>query len=198
MRILVVYCHPHAESYCHALLERVVAGLAVAEHAVDVLDLYREGFDPVLREAEWIDYMRDPGKTARTTLAEHVARLERAEGLCFVFPTWNFGLPAMLKGWFERVWLPGVAFDLPEDGGLARSRLRRVRLLAAVTTTAMPWLTLQWLGYPGQRLITRCVGAGVSRRAERIWMALHKIEASTNDQRVAFLGAVERRFARIR
>ena len=54
MRLLVVYCHPHAGSFCHALLERVLAGLAVHGHEVDLLDLYAEGFDPVLREGEWL------------------------------------------------------------------------------------------------------------------------------------------------
>ena len=147
VRLLVVYCHPHSGSYCHALLERVLAGLAVHGHDVDLLDLYAEGFDPVLREDEWLDYLHDPGKTVRGAMASHVARIERAEGLVFVFPTWFFGLPAMLKGWFDRAWLPGVAFDIP-DGGVARSRLKRIRLLATVTTTGLPWIVLQTWAIP--------------------------------------------------
>jgi len=198
MRVLVVFAHPHRASFSHASLERVLAGLARGGHEVDLLDLYAEGFDPVLHESEWLDYMNDPGKTRSGALADHVARIERAEGLVFVFPTWFFGLPAILKGWFDRVWLPGVAFELPEGGGLARSCLRRIRLLGVVTSTAMPWLVLQLMGYPGQRTIKRGVGVGVSPRCTRVWMAQHRIETSTQAQRVAFLARVERRFAKIR
>jgi putative NADPH-quinone reductase len=197
MRLLVVYCHPHSGSYCHALLERVLAGLAVHGHDIDLLDLYAEGFDPVLREEEWLDYLNDPGKTARGAMAGHVARIERAEGLVFVFPTWFFGLPAMLKGWLDRAWLPGVAFDIPEHGGVARSRLRRIRFLATVTTTGLPWIVLQTLGYPGQRVIKRCIRVGLALRCKQLWLSLHSMETATPAQRERFLAKVETRFAAV-
>ncbi len=198
MRILVVYAHPHPESFCHALLERVLAGLDAQGHSVDLLDLYAEGFDPVLHGPEWLDYLDDPERTIRGPLAEHVARLGRAEGLVFVYPTWFFGQPAILKGWFDRVWLPGVAFTIPEGGGIARSCLQRIRFLGTVTTTGMPWALLQLLGFPGQRVIKRCIRVGLAPRCEQIWMALHSIEKSSVERRVAFLERVERRFARVR
>ena len=197
VKLLLIYSHPHPNSFCHALLERVLAGVAVNGHDVDLLDLYSEGFDPVLRESEWLDYLNDPGKTVRGAMAGHVARIERAEGLIFVFPTWFFGLPAMLKGWLDRAWLPGVAFDIPEGGGVARTRLRRIRLLAAVTTTALPWYALQVLGYPGQRMIKRCIRVGTAFRCRQLWLALHSIENSSLEQRQRFLAKVERRFAEI-
>ena len=127
----------------------------------------------------------------------HVARIERAEGLVFVFPTWFFGLPAMLKGWFDRAWLPGVAFDIPKHGGVARTRLRRIRFLAAVTTTGLPWIVLQTLGYPGQRVIKRGVRVGLALRCKQIWMSLHSVETSTLAQRERFLAKVETRFAAV-
>lgn len=197
MRVLVVYSHPHAQSFCHALLERVLAGLAKNGHEVDLLDLYAEGFDPVLREAEWLDYIHDPRKNIDGVMADHVRRIEWAEGLVFVFPTWFFGLPAMLKGWLERAWLPGVAFDIPEDGGVARSRLRRIRFLGAVTTTGLPWFALQALGYPGQRLIKRCIRVGLAARCKQLWLGQHSIEDSTLDQRQRFLAKVEQQFGRV-
>lgn len=198
MRVLVVYCHPHAGSFCHALLERVLAGLAVHGHEVDLLDLYAEGFDPVLHEGEWLDYINDPGKTVRGAMAGHVARIERAEGLVFVFPTWFFGLPAMLKGWLDRAWLPGVAFEIPDGGGVARSRLRRIRFLGAVTTTGLPWIALQFLGYPGQRVIKRGIRVGLALRCKQLWLGLHSMETATVEQRRRFLTTVERRFAGVR
>jgi len=198
VNVLVVYCHPHPESYCHALLERVLAGLAVNGHDVDLLDLYAEGFDPVLREGEWLDYIHNPARSISGVMAEHVLRIERAEGLVFVFPTWFFGLPAMLKGWLDRAWLPGVAFDIPPNGGVARSRLRRIRFLATVTTTGLPWLALQVLGFPGQRTITRGIRVGLAARCRHLWLALHAIDTTTRERRERFLVTVERRFAMVR
>ena len=198
MNVLVVYCHPHAKSYSHALLERVLAGLSVHGHDVDLLDLYAEGFDPVLRESEWLDYINDPAKSVRGVMAEHVARIERAEGLVFVFPTWFFGVPAMLKGWLDRAWLPGVAFEIPEGGGIARTKLRRIRFLATVTTTGMPWLALQVLGYPGQRTIKRGIRVGVAARCKHLWLSIHSIETSSLEQRQHFLAKVEKQFSGVR
>ena len=183
MRVLVVYCHPHSKSFCRALLDRVLAGLAVHCHDVDVLDLCAEGFDPVLREGEWLDYINNPQQSVDGVMADHVRRIARADGMVFVFPTWFFGLPAMLKGWFDRAWLPGVAFDIPEGGGVAQSRMRRIRFLGAVTTTALPWIALQTLGYPGQRLIRRCIRVGLALRCKQVWMGQHSIETSTLEQR---------------
>jgi NAD(P)H dehydrogenase (quinone) len=198
LNVLVVYCHPHTGSFCHALLEQVLAGLAVHRHDVDLLDLYAEGFDPVLRESEWLDYLHDPAKSVHGVMAEHVARIERAEGLVFVFPTWFFGLPAMLKGWLDRAWLPGVAFDIPEGGGVARSRLRRIRFLAAVTTTGLPWLPLQVLGFPGQRTIKRGIRVGLALRCKQLWLSLHDIDATTLERRQRFLAKVQQQFSNVR
>jgi putative NADPH-quinone reductase len=131
-------------------------------------------------------------------MASHVARIERAEGLVFVFPTWFFGLPAMLKGWFDRAWLPGVAFDIPPNGGVARTRLRRIRFLAAVTTTGLPWFVLQVLGYPGQRIIKRGIRVGLAVRCKQLWLSLHSIETSTPDRRQRFLAKVEQQFSNVR
>jgi NAD(P)H dehydrogenase (quinone) len=196
--MLVVYCHPHAGSFCHALLERVLAGLAVHGHEVDLLDLYAEGFDPVMREEEWLDYINDPAKLVRGGMSGHVARIERAEGMVFVFPTWFFGLPAMLKGWLDRTWLPGVAFDIPDAGGVAHSRLRRIRFLGAVTTTGLPWIVLQLLGFPGQRIIKRGIRVGLALRCRQLWLGLHSMETATAERRRRFLATVERRFAAVR
>ncbi len=198
MKVLVVYCHPHSKSFCHALLERVLAGLAVHGHDVDLMDLYAEGFDPVLRESEWLDYVNDPAKSVKGVIADHVARIERADGMVFVFPTWFFGLPAMLKGWLDRAWLPGVAFEIPQDGGVAQSRLRRIRFLATVTTTALPWSVLQLLGYPGQRTIKRGIRVGLAVRCKQLWLSLHSIETTTLDKRQRFLAKVEQQFGNVR
>lgn len=111
MRILLVFSHPYEESYGAALFECAKTALAARGHEVRVIDLYREGFDPVLSREEWLSYLDDTDKNI-TAVQSHVDSLRWAEGLMLIYPTWMYGPPAMLKGWLERTWLPGVAFDV--------------------------------------------------------------------------------------
>ena len=62
-----------------------------------------------------------------------------AEALVLVFPTWWFGFPAVLKGWFDHVWVPGIAYDHASDLGPIKPRLRNLRKALAVTSLGSPW-----------------------------------------------------------
>ena len=107
MRVLVLFAHPVETSFGAALHTAVVEELRAAGHEVDDCDLYAEDFNPVLTRAERLGYHDIPSN--RMPVARYVERLEWAEALVFCFPTWCFGLPAMLKGFFDRVFLPGVS-----------------------------------------------------------------------------------------
>jgi putative NADPH-quinone reductase len=85
----------------------------------------------VLSRQERIDY-HDPSIN-RVAVADHVERLLAAEALVLCFPVWNFGLPALLKGFFDRVFLPGVSFDLGADGRI-EPRLQHIRKIATIAT----------------------------------------------------------------
>jgi NAD(P)H dehydrogenase (quinone) len=110
MRVLVVYAHPVEGSFVAALHRCVVTTLKEAGHEVDDCDLYAEGFQPALTRDERRAYHDLDAN--RTIAPKEVERLKRCEGLVLVFPTWWYGMPAMLKGYIDRVWLPGVAFEL--------------------------------------------------------------------------------------
>ena len=112
MHVLTVFCHPDADSFCAALLERFIAGAETAGHTVEVVDLYREGFDPVmsLRDLQQFDGVSMPPDV----LAEQ-ARIESCDALCLIFPLWWWSLPAMLKGWLDRVWSAGWAYTWEHD-----------------------------------------------------------------------------------
>ena len=115
MRILVVWAHPLADSYSAALKDRAVSALQSSGHDIDLLDLYAEEFDPALSAQERIDYHDLELNVAN--VRPYVEQLRAAEGLLLVFPTWSFGFPAILTGWLQRVWIPGVAFGLRETEG---------------------------------------------------------------------------------
>ena len=113
MRLLVIFCHPSSESYGAALYETACRTLRAAGHELRCHDLYREGFDPVLSTEEWGSYLSDTDSII-TKHSERVDELHWAEGLVIIYPTWYYGVPAMLKGWLERVWLPGVTFEISD------------------------------------------------------------------------------------
>jgi len=193
MRVLVIYAHPLADSFAAALHRAVVETLRRGGHEVDDCDLYAERFDPVLTPAERRAY--NTPTPDLSGVAEHVTRLKAAEALVLCYPTWWYGLPAILKGYFDRVWAKDVAFTLPQGGGAIRPALTNITKIAVVTTYGAPW----WL----IRLVLRdpvraAVLGGLGRlcgHGPRQWLALYNIDAATPARCAKFLARVERAFA---
>jgi NAD(P)H dehydrogenase (quinone) len=94
------------------VLERLEAGLAAAGSETEVADLHAERFEPVFLAS---DYTQFEGGRLPERLLEEQARVDRADALAFVSPIWWLGLPAMLKGWFDRVWSNGWAYEFEND-----------------------------------------------------------------------------------
>jgi putative NADPH-quinone reductase len=134
MKVHVIYAHPVDESFSAAIHRTVVETLIRSGHEVRDLDLYALGFDPAMPARERIDY-HTPGLNEAPVLSQ-VEDLCWAEALVFLFPTWWYGMPAILKGYLDRVWLPGVAFHLPADGGRIQPSLTNIRAdSSSVTNT---------------------------------------------------------------
>jgi putative NADPH-quinone reductase len=74
-----------------------------------------------------------------SAIQPQVERLLAAEALVLAFPTWWFGFPAVLKGWFDRVWAPGIAYDHASDLGPITPRLHNLRRTLAITSLGSPW-----------------------------------------------------------
>ena len=192
MRVLMVYCHPVEGSFNAAVRDRALAALRAGGHQVDLIDLYREGFDPVLSTAEREAYLADTAWVV-ARVQRHVELLKAAEGLLFVYPTWYYGPPAMLKGWLERTWLPDVAFTVPrQKGEKPGPGLRHVRWLACITTSGSPWWWLQWIRDPGRMLFVRGLRALMARRCKVTWLQLFSMSNVSEIDRNRFLDRVER------
>ena len=186
-RALVLFAHPCAESFSAALHETVVDSLKGRGWEVDDCDLNAEGFSPVLTEAERRGY-HEVGPNL-SPVAGYVERLRAAEALVLVFPVWNFGYPAILKGFFDRVFLPGVSFRL-EDGKV-RPNLTHIRRLAAVTTYGGTRTRALLVGDPPRRCVTRAVWH-VCRPRRMRYLALYDMNRADAGKRGAFLARVGR------
>jgi putative NADPH-quinone reductase len=152
MRVLVVYCHPVEDSLCSALHGAVLEGLTAAGHTVDDCDLYAEGFNPVLSREERRVY-NTPGDNLRE-VGSYVDRVMQAEALVLVFPVWNFGLPAMLKGFIDRVLVPGVSFHIDDRGRIAPG-LTHLRHVQGVATYGVPRWKAWWIGDAPRAMLHR-------------------------------------------
>ena len=190
MRILVVWAHPLPDSYSAALKDRAVETLEASGHNVDLLDLYAEDFDPVLSAQERRDYHEIGPNQAN--VGPYVEQLRAAEGLLLIFPTWSFGYPAILTGWLQRVWIPGVAFGLREEGGPIIPGILSIRRVAAITTTGSPWWYVKAVGNPAKRVLKRGHRVMFAKGCRVKWLDLNNMNKDSPNKRKRFLAKVER------
>ncbi len=192
MRVLVVYAHPLDTSFLSAVHARVVEALRTRGHDVDDLDLYAERFDPALSAEQMRCYV----DTARNTreVEPYVARLRAAEALVIVFPIWFDGLPAIMQGYFQRVFLPGVATVIDADG-LFHPNLANLKRLAAVCAYGESRSDIGKKGDPPRRFVRDNIGALIDPNGRIDYHALYGMNFSTAPRRAAFLRSVGRAFA---
>ncbi|RUM27352.1 flavodoxin family protein [Rhizobium vallis] len=196
MRILLVLAHPLPESFAASVARTAREALEASGHVVDLLDLYAEDFDPRLPEAERRGYSDTPYDTS--AVADIVARLRAAEGLVLVFPQWWFNFPAILKGFFDRIFAPGVAFTHDAAGGRIVPELTNIRLLYALTTTGSPWWLAQlYMGNPVRRLLKRGIAAFCSKKLAFRMLSLHDMDRTTEGRRKAHLERVRKALAAV-
>ena len=156
MHFQVVQCHPLADSYSHALTGAIAEALQQRGHQVTVTDLYRDGFDPVMSVAERRSYYEPAYDGA--AVARYTDVLRRIDGIVFCFPHWWFSMPAMLKGYFDRVWAPGIAFTHDLAGARLIPLLCNIKIFGVVTSYGSPWwITRLVAGDPGRKVMMRAL-----------------------------------------
>jgi NAD(P)H dehydrogenase (quinone) len=194
VNVLVVLAHPCPDSFNHACAAAAMTGLERAGHTVDLVDLYADRFVAGMSLEERLAYETDT-PILDPMVDDHAARLKRAEALVFVYPTWWSGLPAILKGWLERVMVPGVSFEFDPVTGKVRPALQHVRRLIGVSTYGSPRRNVLLINDNGRRIITRALRMSCGWRTRTTWLGLYAMDTSTDADRRAFLGRIETRMA---
>ncbi|MGQ3028653.1 MAG: NAD(P)H-dependent oxidoreductase, partial [Ferrovibrionaceae bacterium] len=123
MKVLTVFAHPEPQSFGHALLERGTGTLRAAGHEVEVSDLYAMNFNPVATGADFttrrfpsaLQYDREQKQASqdRTFAPDIQTELDKliwCDLLILQFPLWWFSVPAMMKGWIDRVFVNGTVY----------------------------------------------------------------------------------------
>lgn len=194
MRILYIYCHPLPESFHAGIRAKALEALKAAGHEVDLLDLYVEKFDPVLSE-EARRYYHDTSRN-QMGLESYIARLQRAEVLVVQFPTWCFSMPAMLKGFLDRMIMPGVAFDIG-DPAHVKPMLGNIRRIIGIVTYGRPRYMALWMSDPPRKIVKRYMRWFTGGNAQVDYHALYHLNVATDAQRVAFIGRVAKALGRL-
>ena len=123
MKTLIVYNHPHEGSFCSAIREAVESGLGKGGHECRIINLDLDGFDPVMREKDLAAFVKagrigeDGLENVDPIVLRYMKKLRWAEHLVLIFPIWWMTMPAMMKGFVDKVIFPGVVYKM-EDGDL--------------------------------------------------------------------------------
>ncbi|MGA2506794.1 MAG: NAD(P)H-dependent oxidoreductase [Chitinispirillaceae bacterium] len=188
MNILVILAHPNRESFNHAIAKRVVAALKRQGHSAIFHDLYAEKFNPILSFEE----MRK-STPIDSKIKIYCDELTGADGLVFVHPNWWGQPPAILKGWIDRVFKPGVAYAFKEgDGGegVPTGLLAGKIALVFNTSDTPDKREVDFFGDPLDRTWKKCLFefCGIGKYSRQMF---NIITTSTFEQRHKWLDEVE-------
>jgi len=190
MKVHVIYAYPLDDGLAVHIHRTVVEGLIEAGHEVDDLDLYAENFDPVLTKEDRTIYHDLDINQSR--IRPYIERLQAADAVVLCHPIWNFGWPAILKGYFDRVFLPGVSFKIDGEGKLSPG-LDNIRKLTSVTTYGVDRLRALYLFDPPRSNATRFLRVVCNRKVKVDYLALYGINSMTEERASRFLAKVRKK-----
>lgn len=134
MNVTIIYAHPYEGSYNHSILESVAKTLK-GKHTIDIIDLYKDGFNPVLSKAELAVYSE--GKSVDKQVLKYQEKIENTDHLMLIFPIWWTETPAIMKGFFDKVLLKNWAYLSP-DGKIPKGLLTHVKGATVIATMSGP------------------------------------------------------------
>ena len=189
MRVLLILAHPNTDSFNHAIAARAQTALLAAGHTVDLLDLYALGVSAAMSADEHRAY-HSPSPLIDPTITAHTELVKAAQAMVFVYPTWWSAQPAILKGWLERVMVPGVGFKFNAKGKV-RPGLTHVKRIVGISTYGSPRTYVRFVNDNGRRTLMRAMRLNTSLRTRTKWLGLYAIDTATVAQREAFLARVD-------
>jgi NAD(P)H dehydrogenase (quinone) len=189
MRILVLFAHPAETSFLGTLHRRVVDALRLRGHEVDDCDLYAENFNPVLSRQTYSRYLDTTANRAQAR--PYIDRLLAAEALVLLSPVWHDGFPAILKGYFDCVFLPGVVFTI--ENGKFFPALYNIKRVAAVCSYGAERARTVAMGDPQRRFVKNSLAAQTGGPAG--FIGLYDMDAASPETRARYLRRVTRAFS---
>lgn len=184
----VIYAHPYEKSFNHGILQRVLQLLDAKGEAYRLIDLYADGFNPAYTKEELALF--NQGKALDPLVLRYQEMLQQTDRLIFIFPIWWADLPAIVKGFEDKVFLKTLAYDATPTG--VKGRLTHIKEAVAISTSTAPTWYLKWVSGNGigRAMLGHTIkGIGVQKRK---WLNFGNIDNSTPATRQAFLDKLER------
>jgi len=193
MRVAIVFNHPYEKSYCNAILEAVTAGLRKGEHDVDLIHLDNDNFNPVMSKEDlkaFVDHSPiDP------QVIDYNDRLKKADHFIFIFPIWWDLMPAMTKGFIDRVLSPGIVYDHHPRGFGLIPLLKNLKGVTIITTMNKPKIMYSLLiGNLIRKAMLRSVFKTMGYKNLN-WISHNMVKSVAQEKRVKWLNDLEKRFA---
>ena len=201
MRVLVVFNHPYEGSYCNAILNSVTRSLSQSGHDVDLIHLDNEEFDPVIRAQELKAFAlaRKAPQEAQQLLSGQVMhykeRLEEAEHIVFIFPIWWELMPAMTKGFIDKLIFPSIAYNYKGESSSMYCTLSKLTSVTMITTMNTPSLIYRFLfgnAIKKAMLMGTFWKIGVKKRN---WINFASVKSVSQEKRKSWLDDIEKNFA---
>lgn len=193
MNVVIVFNHPYEKSYCHAILDSVIAGLQKANHRIDLIHLDKEQFNPVMT-AQDLKAFKDRTPVDPKVI-EYKRRLDAADQLIFIFPIWWELMPALTKGFIDRVIFPGVAYDYKPNGYGMVPLFEKIKQVTVITTMNTPKIFYRLLF---GNAIKKAMLTGTFWKTgykNRKWISMNMVKMVSEKKRVQWLSKLEKRFA---
>lgn len=194
MRIVIVFNHPYEGSYGNAILNAVTKGLQTANHEIDLMHLDNDGFNPVMSKADLKAFVNH--KPIDPQVIDYNSRLEKADHLIFIFPIWWDLMPAMTKGFIDRVLSPGVVYDHHPRGFGLVPLLKKLKGVTVITTMNKPKIMYSLLiGNLIKKAMIRSVFKTMGYKNLK-WISYNMIKSVSQEKRVKWLTDIENRFSK--
>lgn len=136
MKTLIIYNHPYEGSYNHAILESVIRGIKKAHGEYELIDLDKENFNPVMSSADLLGFVKH--QAVDPMAISYAEKIKHADHLVFIFPIWWELMPALTKGFIDKVIYPGLTYDYKENGISMVSLLPKLQSTTVITTMNTP------------------------------------------------------------
>ena len=150
MKTLIIYAHPNTDGHCPRILKEVESVLKERKKDYEILDLYAMNYDAVMHESE---HYTSGGREVSQLNKGIQAKISAADRLIFIYPVWWSMMPAVMKGFFDKVFTPGFAFRFRTMpifsrifGGYPVKMLKGKKAAVFLTTGTHRLLTMIFLG----------------------------------------------------
>ncbi len=196
MKIAVVYNHPYEGSYCNAILKAVLSGISKAGNEADVFNLDQDGFNPVMTAADLKAFVMQ--KPVDPQVLAYQQRLQKADHLVFIFPVWWELMPAMTKGFIDKVIFPGLAYTQEKNSVRMKPLLTNIKSITVISTMNTPsWLYRILFGNAVRKalLLGTFWKTGYKNRK---WINLTQVKSASPAKRESWLKKMEERFTKLK